>query len=156
MPAGRKTYYESGVLMNETPYVNGQREGVQKSYYENGALKCETPFKEGKADGVQQCYSASGKPGVILQNVLSGEGTIAEISLNLDVYQKTEFSDGDRKYFNERSKDAAFSIEMADIAPLTVDFSDSERQRVITVFEKLGEQGKINMFILPLYRKFKV
>ncbi len=43
-----KEYYENGNLKKETPYKNGNREGLVKVHYENGNLKLEVVFKEGK------------------------------------------------------------------------------------------------------------
>ena len=49
---GLKEFYETGVLMKETPYLHGDKEGMMKVYYENEVLKEETPYKRDKKDGV--------------------------------------------------------------------------------------------------------
>jgi|CXWL01.1.fsa_nt_gi antitoxin component YwqK of YwqJK toxin-antitoxin module/Tfp pilus assembly protein PilF len=57
----RKTYYESGKLKVEMPYVNGNASGVGKEYYESGKLKAETPFLFGEANGLAKEYYENGK-----------------------------------------------------------------------------------------------
>ena len=57
----RKGYYRSGVLLSETPYVNGKAHGIEKSYYESGALFSETPWINGKEHGISKDYYKSGK-----------------------------------------------------------------------------------------------
>ncbi len=43
-----REYYSNGKLIKETPYKNGEFEGMEKEYYENGNLHIETPYKNGK------------------------------------------------------------------------------------------------------------
>jgi len=43
-----KTYYESGALKDEIPFVNGRVHGVMRRYYESGSLQNETTAEEGK------------------------------------------------------------------------------------------------------------
>ena len=52
----RKTYYDSGALRYEIPYVNGDIHGVGKRYYESGAICFETPFVNGQRHGIAKCY----------------------------------------------------------------------------------------------------
>ena len=52
----RRSYYESGALWLETPYVNGKEHGTEKWYYESGALDSETPYENGKKHGIEKSY----------------------------------------------------------------------------------------------------
>lgn len=56
----RKGCYDSGALMWEIPYVNGEIHGIAKDYYESGALRCETPYVNGKEHGIAKDYRESG------------------------------------------------------------------------------------------------
>ena len=56
-----KTYYESGKLSSETPYINGKINGVAKTYYENGKLQIETPYANGYQSGAYKEYDENGK-----------------------------------------------------------------------------------------------
>jgi len=56
----RKTYYESGALCDEIPYVNGKRHGIKKCYYASGALWDESPYVNGKKHGIVKSYYESG------------------------------------------------------------------------------------------------
>jgi antitoxin component YwqK of YwqJK toxin-antitoxin module len=51
-------YYESGDLMCEIPYVNGERHGIAKEYYESGALEWEIPYVNEKEHGVEKHYDS--------------------------------------------------------------------------------------------------
>lgn len=51
-----KTYYSTGELQSETPYVNGKINGIQKLYYKNGALISECPFVNDIANGLCKTY----------------------------------------------------------------------------------------------------
>ena len=53
-----KQYDESGALMFVTPYLNGDIHGIEKWYYESGALEWETPYVEGKKHGIEKEYEA--------------------------------------------------------------------------------------------------
>ena len=52
----KKSYYESGALWYETPYVNGKMHGIVKHYYESGALWYETPYVNGMRHGIERGY----------------------------------------------------------------------------------------------------
>jgi antitoxin component YwqK of YwqJK toxin-antitoxin module len=52
----RNGYYKSGALCLETPYVNGERHGIEKEYYESGALWVETPYVDGEIHGIMKTY----------------------------------------------------------------------------------------------------
>ena len=54
-------YYENGKLREETPYIDGRKDGVQKLYDENGNLRTEAPYKYGKNEGVRKTYSENEK-----------------------------------------------------------------------------------------------
>ena len=56
----RKEYYESGALWVETPYVDGNKHGIEKRYYESGALDWEVPYVDGKKHGIERVYYPSG------------------------------------------------------------------------------------------------
>ena len=47
-PTIAKSYYKSGKLARETPFVNGLEHGVEKLYYKNGELECITTFANGE------------------------------------------------------------------------------------------------------------
>jgi hypothetical protein len=52
-----KKYYYSGVILEETPYINGKIHGLVKKYYENGKIKRETPYLNDKKHGIQIKYN---------------------------------------------------------------------------------------------------
>ena len=56
----RKSYFETGDLWVETPYLNGKEHGTEKIYYKSGALLCETPYVKGKIHGITRSYYESG------------------------------------------------------------------------------------------------
>jgi antitoxin component YwqK of YwqJK toxin-antitoxin module len=56
----RNGYYKSGALCLETPYVNGERHGIEKEYYESGALWVETPYVDDSIHGIVKVYYESG------------------------------------------------------------------------------------------------
>ncbi|MDR2906179.1 MAG: hypothetical protein LBU73_09520 [Helicobacteraceae bacterium] len=58
---GARVYYRSGVLEAETPFKNGELEGVVKSFYESGILREEAPYKHGIPDGIVKNYYENGK-----------------------------------------------------------------------------------------------
>jgi antitoxin component YwqK of YwqJK toxin-antitoxin module len=58
---GARVYYKSGVLEAETPFKNGELEGVVKSFYESGILREEAPYKNGIPDGIVKNYYENGK-----------------------------------------------------------------------------------------------
>lgn len=53
-------YYSSGEVMKETPYVEGNRQGIEREYYENGRLKSEQPFNLDLKNGVYVGYFEDG------------------------------------------------------------------------------------------------
>ena len=53
----KKEYYDSGALYSETPYVNGEKQGIEKHYYESGALELEIPYVNGKRHGIEKRYN---------------------------------------------------------------------------------------------------
>ena len=55
-----KKYDSNGNLWVETPYKNGEKDGMVKSYDENGSLTNETPYKNGKVDGIEKWYYENG------------------------------------------------------------------------------------------------
>ena len=56
-----KRYYENGNLELEIPYKNDKREGIEKQYYENGNLAREAPYKNDKIEGIAKVYFENGK-----------------------------------------------------------------------------------------------
>ena len=79
------SYYESGKLLVETPYIDGKQEGIKKVYYENGNLKVEIPYKDGKQEGIEKVYYEIGE-------------LLAEIPY------KDGKTDGIEKIYDERGK----------------------------------------------------
>ena len=68
-----KSYFISGKVQNETPFINDKAEGIAKIYYPSGKLQSETPFHENKADGISKLYYESGNEIVFKQSTpLSG------------------------------------------------------------------------------------
>ena len=51
-----KTYYETGELKAETPYLLGKKHGIEREYYENGKLKWKRQYRYGEIYGVQKYY----------------------------------------------------------------------------------------------------
>ena len=56
----KKSYYESGALWYETPYVNVKIHGIAKQYDESGALMFVTPYLNGDIHGIEKWYYESG------------------------------------------------------------------------------------------------
>jgi len=57
----RRYMIAEDVLLAETPYVNGRREGIAKGYFPNGVLKVVTNFHNDQIEGVQKQYYQNGK-----------------------------------------------------------------------------------------------
>ena len=55
-----QTYYESGRLETETPFVEGNAEGLEQSYYENGNIKQTVFYVNNMIDGKMQNYDIDG------------------------------------------------------------------------------------------------
>ncbi|EMZ39729.1 hypothetical protein C826_00928, partial [Helicobacter bilis WiWa] len=55
-----REYFSNRNLWIETPYQNGEREGMAKWYHENGSLASETPYKNGKIEGIEKWYYENG------------------------------------------------------------------------------------------------
>jgi len=53
-------YSDSGILLSETSYKEGKKDGVAKGYFDSGALLIERHFKEGGIVGVVKVYYESG------------------------------------------------------------------------------------------------
>lgn len=56
-----KAYSESGKLLQEEHYANGQREGISKIYYESGQLRIESYFENDKQNGLDRRYYENGQ-----------------------------------------------------------------------------------------------
>ena len=57
-----KIYYgDRRQLRYETPYKNGERNGIEKAYYGNGQLEAETPYENDKINGIAKGYYESGQ-----------------------------------------------------------------------------------------------
>jgi antitoxin component YwqK of YwqJK toxin-antitoxin module len=56
-----KGYFDSGALLIERHFRNGGIVGVVKMYHENGVLAKEQTFKDGKMNGLETKYYKSGK-----------------------------------------------------------------------------------------------
>ena len=53
-------YHEDGSKKEETPYVEGKRQGVMIKYYEDGSKSSETPYVDGNANGTEIKYRRNG------------------------------------------------------------------------------------------------
>jgi hypothetical protein len=58
---GYYEYYNIGKIGWETPYVNNKKNGLQKDYYYNGQIESETPYTDDKINGTQKLYYENGK-----------------------------------------------------------------------------------------------
>lgn len=91
----RKWYYESGALEIETPYVNGVREGIAKHYYEDGALEIEMTYVNGLQEGITKYYWENG---ILMQEVphLNGvkEGMLKWYNVSGDLSRETPYVNG--------------------------------------------------------------
>ena len=67
----KRSYHVSGALWYETPYVNGEENGILKVYYESGVLRYETPYVNGSAHGIEKIYYESG---ALLQETIYDNG----------------------------------------------------------------------------------
>ena len=56
----KKSYYASGALFAETPYVNGKEHGIEKAYHESGTLEREIPYVNGERHGILKSYYETG------------------------------------------------------------------------------------------------
>jgi antitoxin component YwqK of YwqJK toxin-antitoxin module len=60
-PAGIARQYDmNGLLQSETPYANGEKNGIKKDYY-NGRLYSETPYTNDMENGTKKEYYKDGK-----------------------------------------------------------------------------------------------
>jgi len=56
-----KTYYPTGELASESPFINDKREGLEKQYYESDKLRSELLYKNDKPTGIKKMYTESGQ-----------------------------------------------------------------------------------------------
>lgn len=106
-----REYHSNGKLMRETPYKNGEIEGMVKQYYENGNLVVEIPFKNYKANGIAKWYYENGnikteamykdnkQEGVIKMYDTSGNLRAEVSALNNVLHGDTKFYTEDKKLF---------------------------------------------------------
>ena len=80
-----KKYDSNGKLWVETPYKNGERDGIAKVYFEDGKLTSETPYKNGKIEGIEKWYYESG-------------------NLASEIPHKNDEAHGNLKYYTEDGK----------------------------------------------------
>ena len=80
-----REYHSNGKIYWETPYKNGEKEGIEKEYYSNGNLKIETPYKNDKREGIEKLYDENG-------------------NLVIEVSYKNDELHGDLKYYTEDGK----------------------------------------------------
>jgi antitoxin component YwqK of YwqJK toxin-antitoxin module len=57
----KKEFYESGKLLSETHYKNGEEEGLVTYWYENGGKWWVSHYKNGVQDGVRTEWDEDGK-----------------------------------------------------------------------------------------------
>ena len=55
-----REYSDTGVLLSETSYKDGKKDGVARAYFESGPLLMERHFKNGVISGNVKVYYASG------------------------------------------------------------------------------------------------
>ena len=102
-------YYKNGNLWIETPYKNGEKDGMVKSYYENGNLKEEIPYKNSKYDGIVKVYYENGKLKIeVPYKNNKREGIAKEYyengGLQAEIPFKNHNIDGDMKLYTEDGK----------------------------------------------------
>jgi antitoxin component YwqK of YwqJK toxin-antitoxin module len=51
-----RRYYSNGQICWETPYVNGNRYGLERFWYDNGQIIWETPYVNGKRHGLTKAW----------------------------------------------------------------------------------------------------
>ena len=56
-----KSYYDNGIIKNETPYLDGMIYGVVKDYYEDGVIKSEASLSHKRLNGLTRTYDKNGK-----------------------------------------------------------------------------------------------
>jgi antitoxin component YwqK of YwqJK toxin-antitoxin module len=56
-----RSHYTSGQLAKETPYVNGQRHGIQKRWYSNGQLWWKLPWVNDQRHGIERGWHPNGQ-----------------------------------------------------------------------------------------------
>ena len=54
------TYYSSGKVWTRTPYHNDHISGMVTGFYENGKRRSERPYQRGRKDGMERFYRESG------------------------------------------------------------------------------------------------
>ncbi|MEL6624604.1 MAG: hypothetical protein AAFU33_01280 [Bacteroidota bacterium] len=54
------TFYPSGAVEKEIPYVEGIIQGKEKTFYESGKLKGTLDYKRGKKEGIEQVFFEDG------------------------------------------------------------------------------------------------
>jgi antitoxin component YwqK of YwqJK toxin-antitoxin module len=54
-------YLDNGQLSLETPWVNGQKHGIEKRWYSNGQIRQETPYVNGQRHGIQRWWHRNGQ-----------------------------------------------------------------------------------------------
>lgn len=95
-------YHDNGEMRNETPYVNGFREGLSKTWYESGKKWWVTEYKKGKAHGNHTSWHENGK-----------KSTQAEFKNDaLDGNYKSWHENGKKEYvieFSEGEFDGSFT-----------------------------------------------
>jgi antitoxin component YwqK of YwqJK toxin-antitoxin module len=57
----QKEYTFEGNISVETPYIDGLINGIVKLYFTNGPLMEEVPYKNGKIEGIRKRYFISGE-----------------------------------------------------------------------------------------------
>ncbi len=56
----KKEYYPTGIIEEEVSYTAGVKNGLRKEYYKNGTLKDEVTYVNGEKDGLRKEYHKSG------------------------------------------------------------------------------------------------
>jgi len=78
-----RQYYKNGKLKQETPFINGKKDGIGKEYYPNGILMSVAHFTNDTVDGVEKTYN---KDGILQEETPFKNGKMngADISYNPD------------------------------------------------------------------------
>jgi len=53
--------YYLGIMQQETPFLNGLKDGLEKHYYDNGNVQWEREYKNGKLTGARRDFYENGK-----------------------------------------------------------------------------------------------
>ena len=103
-----REYDSNGNLRRETPFKNGDKEGMQKTYYKNGNLALETPYKNDKREIMLKLHDENGKLREISYKSSKIEGVEKEYyengNLKAEIPFKNDSVNGDIKLYTKDGK----------------------------------------------------